>query len=458
MNRAPSRKAHPERHVLGAFLVGELNDEDARGVEGHLRRGCIPCLFATRDQALAHTAESRSHLREGLFGNGVASLRRYTSWIERKVLLIELEDRLTPALRAELMLRPSEARRELVRKTRRYQVLGLAQALREESRAEGQRDVARAIELAELAIEVSDCLEPAFYGTRLVNDTRALAYGMLGNARRVAGDLFGAERQLRTARALLDSGTGAPTEQAEILGLLASLRIDQSRYAEAVELLREAEELYANTGLDELRGKVLINMARAAGHGGEPTTAVELLLRALELLHEEDNAYLVFLCHHNVVAFLNDAERSDEAREYLRQANPWYERFSDDRGTNLRRRWLEGRIAFNLGETEEAVAILQEVRTIFIEEERSFDHAIVTLNLAEILLSAGRTAEVKRLAEEMYPIFRSQDVHRQALTALVLFKQAVMTEAATVGLARQVADYLTRARNNPYLPFEPTSD
>ena len=58
----------------------------------------------------------------------------------------------------------------------------------------------------------------------------------------------------------------------------------------------------------------------------------------------------------------------------------------------------------------------------------------------------------------MYPIFRSQDVHRQALAALVLFKQAAMTEAATVGLARQVADYLTRARNNPYLPFEPAGD
>jgi hypothetical protein len=54
----------------------------------------------------------------------------------------------------------------------------------------------------------------------------------------------------------------------------------------------------------------------------------------------------------------------------------------------------------------------------------------------------------------MYPIFRSQDVHRQAIAALVLFEQAVTQEAATVALARDVGRYLARARNNPYLRFD----
>ncbi len=331
MNRAPGRRAHPDRHLLGAFLAGDLGTEEARDVEVHLKRGCIPCLFAARDQALSRTAEGRRHLREGLFGGEASSLLRYSSWVERKLLLIQVEQQLIPALLAELMLRPSGARRELVRKSRRYQILGLAQALREESRREGQRDVARAIELAELAVEVADCLERGFYGERLVYDTRAVAYGGLGNAHRIAGDLFGAERQFRTARALLESGTGAPTELAEILDLLASLRIDQCRYPEAIELLGEAEALYGQAGLDDLQGKVLINMARAAGHGGEPRTAVELLLRALELLDEDDNAYLVFLCHHNVATFLNESGRSQEALTYLQLVRPWYERFSDDR-------------------------------------------------------------------------------------------------------------------------------
>jgi len=458
MTRAPSRRFHPEHETLVAFLGGELREEDAQGVETHLRRGCMPCLFAARDLALARTAESRRALCSGLFEGQTDSLGKYASWLERKVLLIELEQPLAPALSAELLLRPAGARRETVRKSHRYQVLALAHALREESRREGRRDVERAIELAELAVEVSDCLSPAFYGQRLVQDTRALAYGMLGNARRIAGDLFGAERQFRTARDLLLSGTGAPTDCAEILGLLGTLRIDQSRFDEAIEVLSEAEALYRASGLDHLRGRILIKLARAAGHGGEPASAVEMLQVALGLLRDDEDEELIFSSHHNLAVFLNDAGRSDEARRYLARIAPLYDRRAEDRGVQLRRRWLEGQIAASFGETDEAIAALQEVRSVFMGEERDFDNALVTLDLAAVYLEAGRTADVKRLAEEMYPIFRSQDVHRQALAALVLFKQAAMTEAATVGLARQVADYLTRARNNPYLPFEPTGD
>ncbi len=94
------------------------------------------------------------------------------------------------------------------------------------------------------------------------------------------------------------------------------------------------------------------------------------------------------------------------------------------------------------------------MRSIFSEEERAFDNALVTLDLAAVYLQAGKTDEVKRLAEEMYPVFRSQDVHRHAVAALILFKQAATTEAATVGLVRDLSSYLARARNNPYLRYE----
>ena len=57
----------------------------------------------------------------------------------------------------------------------------------------------------------------------------------------------------------------------------------------------------------------------------------------------------------------------------------------------------------------------------------------------------------------MYPIFRSQDIHREAVAALLLFERAVAAETATAALAHDVARYLTRARNNPYLRYEPPS-
>ena len=49
----------------------------------------------------------------------------------------------------------------------------------------------------------------------------------------------------------------------------------------------------------------------------------------------------------------------------------------------------------------------------------AYDAAIVSMDLALLYLRQRRTAELKTLAKEMLPIFRSQDVHREAVAALV---------------------------------------
>jgi len=453
-----ARRNHPDRTDIEGFLSRTLQEEQDRSVEAHLQRGCLPCLFTARELALSLTREHRATLVEELFDpkGDAEPLERYGAWLDRKVLLIDLEERLVPALVAELMLRPPAARREAVRKERRYQLLTLSEALRQESRQECFRDVARAVELAELAVEASDCLNVAFYGPRLVADARALAYAILGNATRIAGDLFGAERQLRSALDLFELGTGSPMEAAELQSLMASLRIDQCRFEDAILLLDQVVETYRSQGSCREQGRAMVQLGYAVGTAGEPASAAALLEHSLDLLDPDADQALFLMAHHNVAAFLSEAGRDREARSHLEQAQPLYTGLSADRAMLLRRRRLEGRIAHNLGETEEAIAALQEVRGTYIDEDRAFDSALVTLDLAAVYLSQGRTQEVKRLAEEMYPVFRSQDVHRHALAALVLFKQAALSEVATIGFVRDVARYLDRARNNPYLAFEPT--
>ncbi len=78
----------------------------------------------------------------------------------------------------------------------------------------------------------------------------------------------------------------------------------------------------------------------------------------------------------------------------------------------------------------------------------------MSLDLATFYLEQGRTADVRRLAEEMLPIFRSREIHRHALTALVLIQRSIQAETVTVALLRHVARYLQRARANPYLAYE----
>ena len=54
----------------------------------------------------------------------------------------------------------------------------------------------------------------------------------------------------------------------------------------------------------------------------------------------------------------------------------------------------------------------------------------------------------------MSPIFRAQGVHREAIAALKVFRDAAEQEAATAELARRIVDYLCRARRDPGLKFQ----
>ncbi|HEV7507943.1 MAG TPA: hypothetical protein VGS07_23870 [Thermoanaerobaculia bacterium] len=58
------------------------------------------------------------------------------------------------------------------------------------------------------------------------------------------------------------------------------------------------------------------------------------------------------------------------------------------------------------------------------------------------------------LSQELAKVFKSKGVHREALEALRLFREAAEREAASPELARRVLRYLFRARHDQGLRFE----
>lgn len=72
--------------------------------------------------------------------------------------------------------------------------------------------------------------------------------------------------------------------------------------------------------------------------------------------------------------------------------------------------------------------------------------ALVSLDLAMILLERGDAGELKRLAAEMIPVFESRDDHRKALAAFLLFHKAAEAEQVTLGLLQEVASSLETTR------------
>jgi hypothetical protein len=61
-------------------------------------------------------------------------------------------------------------------------------------------------------------------------------------------------------------------------------------------------------------------------------------------------------------------------------------------------------------------------------------------------MEQGRYGEVKKLARELAPIFKSQQVEREGLATVKLFCEAVERETLTIELARQFREELRNSR------------
>jgi len=120
----------------------------------------------------------------------------------------------------------------------------------------------------------------------------------------------------------------------------------------------------------------------------------------------------------------------------------------------LRPSVVRGDVAAGMGDLDAAERAYLATRDGFVAQGIGYDAAMVSLDLAVLYLREGRTADVRRIAEEMLPIFAAQDVHREALAALTLFQEAARQDQLTVERAREVVTYLREARSEPGVRFQ----
>jgi tetratricopeptide (TPR) repeat protein len=358
-----------------------------------------------------------------------------------------------PARLAELREQTPERRGMLMRNHPRFQTWGLLELLAEQSRERSFEDPEEGEEMARLGLSLADRLDAGLYGADRIDDLRGRLWAYLGNARRLRSDLAGAEEAFASALRHLRRGSGDLLERAVVLDLQASLRRDQRRFADAMRLLVRALRAYRDLGENHRAGRLLVKMSTLHEHAGEPERAIPLLSEALELLDPEREPRALLAAHHNLVTNLAEAGRFMEAHKLLIQTRPLYARF-DDGWTRHRRSWVEGRIAQGLGQLREAEIHLRAARDGFAAEGVPYDAALVSLDLAALYAGQDRMADLKRLAEEMLPVFSSRRIEREVLAALAFLRQAVAAERVSLELIARVASFLKRLELEPGLSFQ----
>jgi len=369
------------------------------------------------------------------------------------VLLLKRERLDAPELFLDLLRPPPEHRAAFLLSDARLHTWGFFELLVERSLETATRDSGLAEELGLLALGLSDRLRAGLYGAEVIEDLRGRAWAHVANARRVRSDLAGADRAFVEARKHLRKGTQDPLETAVLLDLEASLRRDQRNLPEAGRLLRQAAGIFLSHGDPHRSGRSLVNLSTVHYFAGKLDEALALLRRSLDLIDVEQEPRLRLCAQHNLVFYLTEAGRIEEAREVYRETRPLYRDFAEPWVQN-RRKWVRGRILRGLGRPGPAESLLLATRDGFLAEGIPYDTALVSLEIAMLYAEQGRTAELKQLAAEMVPIFSSLHIHREALAALAFLAQAIESEAAGLELLGAVADYLRRAAHEPELRFQ----
>ncbi|HJX29760.1 MAG TPA: hypothetical protein VJ885_17800 [Thermoanaerobaculia bacterium] len=435
-------KFHPNDLALEELYLSQSDEH--RAMLAHLVR-CARCCGLFReiiDQLRGKTVSTYEEAIQRVEGTIAA---------REKVLVRERAE--APALFVEVMKLSWEQQRLLIRNSPRFRTWGLLELLIERAAEMAVNDPEASEGLGFLGLDLGERLDPASYCAGAIQDLQARAWAYIANARRLKSDFHRAEEAFLKAESYLVKGSQDPVERALYLDLRSSLLRAQRRFDEALKVLSEAAAIFRQHGHPHRAGRSLVKMSTVHHCAGDVVGAIPLLFKALRLIDPEKEPRLLLSAHHNLIDDLAEAGCFIEAQKLYRQTLPLYRDFPDA-STQNRRKWVKGKIFLGLGQVQRAESLFLAAREGFITDGVSYDVALVSLDLASVYARQGRTSDLRRIAEEMLPIFSSLQIQREALAALSFLRQALDAEKASVEVVSRVAEFFRRAQYDSGLRFE----
>jgi tetratricopeptide (TPR) repeat protein len=409
--------------TLARWLAGELEHEDVlREVAPHLIENCPVCR--SHEEEIRRLQEASGH------------------WSETVAVF---ETRQAPDLARLLEGLPFGEKMRLAEENEDLHSWGLCQYLLRKTQEAVFENPESAVEMALIAIRLAGHLSEAYHPDWVLG-LRARAYAVLGNSLRVIGELTAADHALvRAEECLAKNGTGDPRVEAEVLSLKGSLRLDQRLLDQAEELVDRALALYRRSQDHVGVAKTLLQKVKVVQTKGDLDQAIEVLKTCSREIDPYREPRLFAYASQNLLVCLTRAGRNEEAQQVLPEVRTALQTTAEPLDW-LRLRWTEASIAQGLGWTGEAEAAYREVQGKFLKLGKSYDAALVSLDLATLLAEEGRTEELKGIAAEILPVFESREVQQEATAALLLFQRACAEEKATVELLRHISAILRRDR------------
>ncbi len=294
-------------------------------------------------------------------------------------------------------------------------------------------------EAAKLAATVAVDLVPKLPGPAAQRlSLQCLALGVFGSARRHKGRYSTAARALRQALELARCHR-LHEDVATLLQRASYLLKDFGQFERALVCLREALEIFVDLDASAGVGRVLVDRAMMWWYLGDHETVVLILRRALCCLKgTEAELPRTHLTAYQLLAYASEQlGELDAAERYLEQGARAFAPRNEVDAAKLR--WLHGNLTFQRGDYRRAEGLLQAARETLAASENPGQEALVSLDIADVLLAQDRLGEACALAQDMARLLECFEANRLAAQAIVkLIRPALAGKLsrAIVGEAR----------------------
>ncbi len=396
----------------------------------HLLTGCPSCTSKIKT-----LVQPSLNLEDQWFESGLATNDRDIELYERALIRLGKMERSAQ----ELYLNGVEGLRSR----------GFVEWLVAECRRVTSSDPSRALELGRLAVLASE-------GTGV--NSRALAAMRMGQVlRRCRGDYLGAETWFDQASELLNGEGADELLMAKLFRLRAFSLYSQRRSEEALPLFDDAIRIYQVVGDVDCLGKALVEKAAALADVEGPRAAIQLAFRACGLIDFSKSPRQAAVIAQNLSLYYSDLGKVERAVAFLEIARDLIAEQGNAPADALRMDWSAGRILAEAERFTESAEVFRATKAGFVELGLAAEAGQVSLDLSLSLLNLGRMRELREVAEEMLPIFRSRLLHKEALAAVGFFREAVMSETITAAHIHAVSNFLVELESNSKARFRKPS-
>jgi tetratricopeptide (TPR) repeat protein len=306
----------------------------------------------------------------------------------------------------------------------------------------------RGLRLAERAAAIVEELRPAAdQPATMILQARGEAAKERANCLRILGRFPEAHEAIALALAAFDEMTCGHFDTACALYVRATIKAAQEDHAgaraDATTAAGELAEFGETVRTSHAKNLIAFTYAQE----GRYAEAHATLSASLQVLDQEAEPRAVATIRLNLADCCAELGRLSEAREHLAAAQQY---FQGNPITSARIRWQFGSLAIRELRWDEGIALLQDAIRAFRDQELPLETALASLELTEVLLATGQTANARALCEALPQQCEAMGLAKNLLVALAYLQEVEHQEAKVI---RTVRKFLaTAAPEQAFLP------